>query len=179
MGSNSPVMDSLDIKELTVGRNFPTAGRTGRPAYFFANVDAKVGVWFNAAKAQLHFGSAGTGEVTGQADAFNAELYLPNKHRAGGVYFVYAANLDFQASSTIAHSPVYPIGFMQFKANGTAARIVEWADGTSGCIFSIDGIVSKAGAVVDKTQGPAAANASFKILMNGTEYWVMCSTTAA
>lgn len=170
--------EHLTLKQIEVGGDQPVAGTTGRWAYFHAETNVKLGGWYNAAKAQLHFGSAGTGEITGMASAFNAELYLPNKHCAGGVYTALEVNLDFQASTTFAYSAAYPRSMMSLKANGTAAKIVSWGDGAGSCVFAISGVVSKAGAVIDQTQGPGAANASFKVNLNGTDYWVMCSSTA-
>ena len=172
MGSNSPVYDSIVTKEATIGRNFNVAGRTGRPAYFFANVDAKMGGWFNASKSQLHFGSAGTGEVTELASAFNAELYLPNKTMTSGSYSVYEGNLNFQASTIVVSNAAIPCGFMTFNLGGTQAKIDTWEESASACLFNIGGATAANDKFFD-TQGGATHSASIRCIIGGTAYWLM------
>ena len=171
--------DSLALKQLIVEKTEIVAGRTGRNAYFSALTNVKLGGWFNAAKAQLHFGSAGTGEITGFGSAFNAELYLPNKTMAGGSYTGLEVNLNFQASTVCHANPALPISMAHFKVGGTQAQIDDWEDKGSSCALSFQGLTSGAGSVFDATQAPAAANASLKINISGTAYWIMLSTTAS
>lgn len=171
----SDVLDILNIKELTVSRSFETAGRTGRPAYFEANVSAKVGGWFNAAKAQLHFGSVGTGEVTGLASAFNAELYMPNKTIAGGSYCIYEGNMNFQASSVVHSSAAIPLCLMSFNIGGTQTGIDAWEASAGAGLFSINGLTAANDELLD-SQGGATQTDALRILIDGTPYWIMLAT---
>ena len=160
------------------GGNFPglyhekTAGKTGRPFMFECNTDVKVGGWFNAAKAQLHFGAAGTGEVTGAASAFNCELYLPNKTMAGGSYAALEVNLDFQASTVTHGNPAYPTALVKLKVNGTQTQIDAWEAAGDACIFQIDGLTAANDEVFD-AQGGGTHTDSLRILINGSPYWIM------
>ena len=45
--------DTALFQELNVSRNFTEAGRNGRPAYFKAKVNAKMGNNFNASKSYI------------------------------------------------------------------------------------------------------------------------------
>ena len=152
------------------------AGRTGRPFSFNCVTNIKVGGWFNAAKAQLDFGSAGTGEVTGMASAFNAEILLPNKTTAGGAYVALETNLNFQASSIQHTNPVYPTAIASFKVVGTQAKIDGWEDNASAALFWLDGFSAADGSVFATGTGGAMA-ASLKIIIGSTPYYIMLATT--
>ena len=94
--------ESQILKQIEVGGAQNEAGTTGRWSYFHAETNAVLGGWYNAAKAQMHFGAAGTGEVTGFGSAFNSEMYLPNKTMGQGSYTSLEVNLNMQAS-TVQH----------------------------------------------------------------------------
>ena len=167
--------DTAEFKELTIGHTI-LKSRTGRPAYFHAEPVVQMGGWFNAAKAQLHFGAGGTGEVAGLGSAFNAEIYLPNKTLGGGSYFAYEGNLNFQASTIVHSNPAIPIGLMTFNIGGTQAKIDTWEDSLGACIFSINGLTAANGSVFATGTGGAMA-ASLQILIGGTPYYIMLATT--
>lgn len=147
-------------------------GKTGRPFFFDVTTNVKVGGWFNAAKAQLHFGVAGTGEVTGLASAFNAEIYLPNKTMAGGSYCAYEGNLNFQASTVVHSNPAIPIGLMSFNIGGTQAKIDTWEASAGACLFSLNGVTAANDELFD-AQGGGTHTDSLRILINGSAYWLM------
>ena len=167
--------DAINCKQINVGKTESTAGRTGRNAMFETNVTAVLGGWFNAAKAQLHFGSGGTGEVTGLGSAFNAELYLPNKTMGGGNYCVYETNLNFQAATVVHSNPALPIGFMRFNLGGTQAKIDTWEAAGGACLFSLHGATAANDEFFD-TQGGATHTASIRIIVGTTPYWIMLAT---
>ena len=168
--------DTLQTKELSVQRNFNVAGRTGRPAFFEALANVAMGDYFNAAKAQLHFGAAGTGEVAGLASVFNAELYLPNKTFGGGSYFVYEGNLNFQASTVVHSLLTIPVGLMTFNIGGTQAKIDTWEDSAGACVLSLNGLTAGDGCVFATGTGGAMA-ASLRIIIDGVAYYLMLATT--
>lgn len=151
-------------------------GKTGRPFFFDVTTNAIVGGWFNAAKAQLHFGAAGTGEVTGKASAFNAEIYMPNKTMAGGSYTVYEGNMNFQASSVVHSNLAIPLCLMDFNVGGTQAKIDTWEDSAGAGILHLGGLTAANGSVF-ATGGNAASNASLKIIIGSTAYYIMLTTT--
>ena len=168
--------DTLQTKELSVERNFTVAGRNGRPAYFQALVGAKMGDYFNASKSQLHFGSAGTGEVTGLASVHNAELYLPNKTLGGGSYCIYEGNMNFQAN-TVVHSVIgIPLCLINLKVGGTQTGIDTWEDSAGAGILNLSGLSAADGSVFATGTGGAMA-ASLRILIDGVAYYIMLATT--
>ena len=72
-----------------------------------------------------------------------------------------------------------------FGANTTSfIRMGVWGSGTvssfnnNGNILDIQGLTSTAGGAFDATQAPATTNASIKIRVGGTDYWIPMSTTA-
>lgn len=166
------VEDVIQVRELNVGGTFAVAGRTGRPAYFQCNPIVKMGGWINAAKAQLHFGSGGTGEVTGFASAFNSEMYLPNKTTTGGSYTSLEVNLNLQASSVSHANPNMPTSVAHFKVGGDSAAITAWEDEANACLFSIQGLTKGAGSVFDDCTAAAASHA-LKIIIGNTPYYIM------
>lgn len=174
-GSNAILQDSIVARQLVVEKTEKTAGRTGRNAYFSSLTDVKLGGWFNAAKAQLHFGSAGTGEITGLASAFNSEIYLPNKTMAGGSYCIYEGNMNFQASTVVHSSAAIPLCLMSFNLGGTQAGIDAWEASAGAGLFSINGLTAANDEVFD-TQGGATNTGCLRILIDGTAYWIMLAT---
>lgn len=167
--------DSIIVKQLTSGGAQEGAGTTGRWSFFHASTNVKLGGWYNAAKAEMHFGSAGTGEITGAASAFNCELYLPNKTMAGGSYAALEVNLNFQASTVTHGNAAYPCGLVKLKVGGTQAKIDDWEAKGSSCIFQIDGLTAANDEVLD-SQGGATQTDALKCLINGTAYWIMLAT---
>lgn len=169
------VFESIAVKQLEVGTEQLQAGKVGRPAYFFANTDVKLGGWFNAAKAQMHYGSGGTGEVTGFGSAFNSEMYLPNKTMGGGSYTSLEVNLNMQASTVMHGNLNMPVSIAHFKVGGDQGAIDLWEAAGNACVFSIQGLTAANSEVFD-TGGGATHHASFKIVIGATAYWVMLTT---
>lgn len=167
--------DSIIVKQLTSGGAQEGAGTTGRWSFFHASTNVKLGGWYNAAKAEMHFGSAGTGEITGAASAFNCELYLPNKTMAGGSYAALEVNLDFQASTVTHGNIAYPTGLVKLKVNGTQTQIDAWEASADACIFQIDGLTAAADEVFD-AQGGATQTHALRCIIGGTAYWIMLAT---
>lgn len=164
--------DTLQTKELNVARNFIVAGRTGRPAYFEALANARLGGWFNASKSQLTFGAAGS--VTGKASAHNMELTLPNQDctSLGGVYCAGEFNLGFQLNTVMADNVNYPSCFGSFQLSGTQAQRNIWEASTGAAIFHFGGLNAANGEVFDTGAG-AVCNAGLKIIIDGVAYWIM------
>lgn len=170
--------DAISCRQINVGKDEKTAGRVGRNAMFESSTSVKLGGWFNAAKSQMTFSGA-SGEITGFGSAHNCEMYLPDKTMGGGSYTSLEVNLNMQANTVTHGNPALPSSMAHFKVGGDQGQIDVWEAKGDACVFSIQGLTSAAGEVFDATQGPAAANASFKINISGTEYWVMLSTTSS
>lgn len=164
------------FQELNVRRNFVVAGRTGRPAYFEALVNAVMGGWFNAAKAQLTFGTGG--EVAGMASAFNAEINLPNRTAGGGAHTALELNFNFQANTVLQSNMDVPQAVATFKVGGTQAKIDTWEAQANAGLFQLSGFTAGNGKVF-ATGSNAASNASLKIMIGSTAYYIMLTTTAS
>lgn len=173
------VFESLAIKQLDVGTEQLQAGKTGRPAFFHANTNVRLGGWFNASKSYMDFGSAGTGSVTGMASASNSEIRLPNQNLTslGGVYTAVEANLIFQASTVMADNINYPCSLASFKVSGDSGAIDAWQDDSAGaCVFHFGGLGAADGSVFATGTGGAMA-ASLRIIIDGVNYYIMLATT--
>lgn len=169
--------DSISCKQITVGQTERTAGRVGRNAMFETFSDVKLGGWFNAAKAQMDFGSAGTGEITGAASAFNSEMILPNKTTTGGSYTSLEVNLHFQANTVLHNNPVIPTSLAKFKIDGDNAAMRLFEDNPSACLFQIDGFDGGDGSVVDTNGAAGAIDGALKINIDGTPWYIAISST--
>ena len=175
--SSGVFYDAIHTKQIIVGKDEKKAGRVGRNAYFSSTTDVKLGAWFNAAKAQLHFGAAGTGEITGAASVFNAELYLPNKTMAGGEYQVLELNLQSQANTVSHGNLAMPISFVKFKLSGASKTTLE--DSANMVLFQIDGFDEGAGSCVDLAGAPGAAGGNIRISINGADWFIPISSAGA
>ena len=171
------IKDWIKVKQITVINKAQNAGQTGRPAYFEANVDVKVGGWFNASKSQLDFGTAGTGEVTGAASVHNCELYLPNKTMTGGEYQVLELNLQAQASTKSHGNIAYPISFVKFKLSGATKTTLE--DEANCVLFQIDGFDGGANSCVDLQGAPGAVDGNIRISIGGADWFIPIASAGA
>lgn len=169
--------DTLQSKELNVQRNFNVAGRNGRPAFFEALANVKMGNYFNASKSQLHFGAAGTGEVAGLASVHNCELYLPNKAITEGAYTCLELNLQAQASTVPSGNLAAPCSFISFKLGGDGKT--TWEDGANSVLFQIDGFDGGANSCVDTSGAPGAAGGNIRIMINGADWFIPISAAGA
>ena len=167
--------DYLLVKELNVMRNFVVAGRTGRPAYFEALVNARMGGWFNAAKAQLTFGTAG--DVSGAASVFNAEMYLPNKQITHGAYQALELNVQAQASTLGSGNLGAPVSWIKFNLAGAAKTALEDVGNT--CLFEINGFDGGANSVVDLAGAPGAVDGNIRIIIDGADWFIPIASAGA
>ncbi len=151
--------------------------KTGRPFFFDVTTNVKVGDFFNAAKAQLHFGTAGTGEVAGMASVFNCELYLPNKIATSGSYTALELNYNFQAS-TVLQSAGAPQAIATFKVGGDQGQIDVWEDQANAGVFSFQGLTQADGSIY--SDGTAETmSGTLKIMIGNTaKYIMLCSAGA-
>ncbi len=166
--------DILFLKELNVGGTILDAGRTGRPAFFQAITNVKLGDYFNAAKSYMDFGTAGTGEVAGMASSFNAEIRLPNKTVTSGAYHALEVNYNFQAS-TVLQSAGAPQAIATFKVGGDQGQIDIWEDQANAGVFSFQGLTSANGSVFE-TEAPGTIDACLAIMVGNTKYWINLSS---
>lgn len=169
------VHDVVQTEELIVGGTFITAGRTGRPAFFQAITNVKMGGWFNASKSYMD--CAETGTVTGLMSAHNMELRLPNSAIQTGNYTCAEHNLVFQAGTTITHGRI--VALATYNVSGDQSAIDAWEDSanTKSGVLEFNGLTSGAGDLFDATGGPAGADAALAIIVNGTRYWLSLSTS--
>lgn len=166
------VKDFIKVKEAFVGGAI-NVSRTGRPSEAFAEVNATMGGFFNAAKSYIDFNTLG--KVSGLGSAHNSEMRTPLNGFGGvGSYGVHEFELVFQGTTGGS-----PLCFGWFQVSGTQASIDAWEDQANAAAFIFKGLTSGAGSIFDATQGPAGANASLKIIIGTTPYWIMLSTTAS
>lgn len=167
------VFESVATKQLEVGTEQFQAGKTGRPAFFFAKTNATLGGWFNASKSYMDYME--TGDVTGRGSAHNMEMRMPNKTIQRGQYSPAEHNLVFQASSGITNGRT--VTFASYNVSGTQAKIDAWEDNanTKGAFIDINGLSSGDGSIFE-TQAPGVVDACLKILINGTPYWISLSS---
>lgn len=168
--------EHITTKQLVSGGAQNVAGTVGRWSYFHASTDARLGGWYNAAKANLSFGA--TGSVTGMASAFNAELQLPNQNLTslGGVYTAYEANLNFQANTVMADNVNYPSSFMNMALSGTQAQRDIWEDSAGGCLFALSGFNANDASVFSLNSNLTKKGA-LKIIIGGVPYYIMLATS--
>ncbi len=171
------VHDVVQTEELIVGGTFITAGRTGRPAFFEAKPIVKMGDYFNASKSQLHFGTAGTGEVAGLASVHNCELYLPNKAITEGAYTCLELNLQAQVNTVPSANMAAPTAFINFHLAGAAKT--TWEDGANSCLFNITGFDGGANSVIDTNSAPGASAGHIKIIINGADWFIPIASASA
>lgn len=164
------------LKQIIVGGEQKGAGTTGRLSYFHASTNVKLGGWYNAAKSYLDFGSAGTGEITGKASSFNAELRLPNKTTTGGMYCALEVNLGFQASTVLQTNPAYPTVLASFQVSGTSGQIDAWEANASAGVFHFGGLTAANDELFDASGGNAAYAAGLRIFVGSTPYWIMLTS---
>ena len=151
-------------------------GKTGRPFFFDVTTNVKVGDYFNAAKAQLDFGSAGTGEVAGMASAFNAEMICPNKTVTSGSYVGLEVNYNMQASTSL--QTTVPQAMASFKVGGNQTKIDQWEDEALSGVFSFQGLTD-ADASVFSTGTAETMTGTLKIIIGGTAYYLMLCSSGA
>ena len=170
------VFESIAVKQIDVGTEQLQAGKIGRPAFFHAETNVKLGDYFNAAKAYMDFGSAGTGEVAGMASAFNAEIKLPNKTVTSGMYVALETNYIFQASTILQDTSGTPQVLASFNLGGNQGQIDVWEDKTYAGVFAFSGFSAANGSVFATGTGGAMA-ASLRIIIDGSVYYIMLATS--
>lgn len=162
--------EHLTLKQIHVGGEQKVAGTNGRWSFFEATTNVKLGDYYNASKSQLHFGTAGTGEVAGLASVHNCELYLPNKAITEGAYTCLELNLQAQASTVPSANMAAPCSFISFKLGGDGKT--TWEDGANSCLFQIDGFDEGNASVVDLSTGPDTADGNIRIMINGADWFI-------
>ena len=170
------VFESIAVKQIDVGTTQHQAGKLGRPAFFHAETDVKLGDYFNAAKSYMDFGTAGTGEVAGMASAFNAEIRLPTKTTTSGSYVALETNYIFQADTVLQDTADVPQVIASFHLGGDQGQIDVWEDKTYAGVFAFTGFEAGDGCVFATGTGGAMA-ASLRIMIDGVRYYIMLATT--
>ena len=175
MGSNSTVQDTTEFKELVVsrqyGENLPT-GQEQKILQGTLNSNFKTGASASAVYGKLDYKD--TGSAHGMAQAITAETILPNSSLQRGQ--INAIDLELGGGASTSWASAGPVTFMRMGAWG--AGLVAGMNLTNAYIMDIQGLTSTSGGSFDATQAPAAANASLKIRVGGTDYFIMLSTTA-
>jgi len=169
------VFESIAVKQIDVGSVQLQAGKVGRPAYFHAETDVKLGGWFNASKSYMDFGSDGTGEITGMASAHNSEILLPNKSMAGGAYTAGEFNLNMQTNTDFHNNPAYPVSIASFRVGGVSGAVDKWEADGSACVFNFSGFTAANDELLD-TQGGATQTHALRCIIDGTPVWLMLAS---
>lgn len=165
------VDDTANLKELVVGRTFQSAGRTGRPAYFHAEVNAKMGNFFNASKSIVDL-QAGGG-VTGLLSAHCMELVLPTTIDAGGHLTVAEHELVCADSTTVNSN----ISFQWFQVSGDATAKTDF--NLKGAFLELTGMeVGTNNIFANETPTTANITHSLRIRIDDVNYYIPLSTTA-
>lgn len=186
MGRDGPVTgiytgDRQYIGNIRIGAEQDEVGKTGRPAFFHASTNVKLGDYFNAAKAYLDFGTAGTGEIAGMASAFNAEIRLPNKTVTSGAYEALEVNYNFQELTVLQDTADTPQVFAAFKAGGHQDGIDAWELQTYSGAFSFEGLAEGDGKILSMGVGSGAPTVAgtLRIIIGGTVYWLCLASKAS
>lgn len=159
---------------IRIGAKQLVAGKTGRPAFFHASTDVKLGDYFNAAKSYMDFGE--TGEIAGMASSFNAEISLPDKTTTSGMFVALEVNYNFGASTVLQDTSGTPQCLASFKVGGEQAGIDTWESQTYAGVFAFSGFTAGDADVFATGTGGAMA-ASLRIFVDGTAYYIMLATT--
>jgi len=165
------VYDVVQTEELITGGTISTAGRTGRPAYFYAKTNVALGGWFNASKSYMDCDA--TGSVTGLMSAHCMELRLPSTVQAGGHLTVGEFELVTQASTTVNSN----VSWMWFQGSGDATALADLQDKAS--LFEMTGFSEGTGNIFSVGAGGAAVAATIRIKIDDVDYYIMLSAAEA
>jgi len=157
------VYDVVQTEELITGGTISTAGRTGRPAYFYAKTNVALGGWFNASKSYMDCDA--TGSVTGLMSAHCMELRLPSTVQAGGHLTVAEHELVCQASTTVNGN----VSFQWFQVSGDATAKTDW--NLKGSLFECTGFTAGNGNVF-ANGSPSAFTHTLRIRVDDVNYYI-------
>lgn len=138
--------------------------------------EEKTGSWVNAIVGRIDFGTDGDAR-NGMAAPLCGELNFPAKALNGGVYTV--LDLEIEAPTSFVHdaNAALPKSFIRFGLWGAAAGEID----DHGYLFHLDGVTAGDGDLFDTSQDVdgVRGDASLKININGTEYWIpLCDNEA-
>ncbi len=164
--------DSMVMKELQVG-GLISGTRTGRPAFFQAIVNAKMGGWFNASKSYVDLSA--TGGVTGLLSAHNMELRLPSTVDVNGHLTVAEHELVCQASTTVNGN----ISMGWYQVAGDATALADFLD--KGAMFEFTGFTEGDGNIISKGTGGGAPTVAgtIRIMVDGSPEYLCLASKAA
>lgn len=161
--SSASTDGGTSVEGLAFTTTMTGAGGVGGRAAFRMNTEVELGSWANALKAEVDWGDAGA--VTGLGSAFVAEMTLGPGSEAGGTYGVLELELNAPADSGASN-----VAFIYASMQG--ADVATLDDAVS--FASINGVAAGAGSIFNTfTQiTNAAVQASLKIKINGTEWFI-------
>lgn len=151
-----------------------TGGAGGETARFFTTVEANAPVdTVNGAHISLDFG-ASAGNLTGLGTAVRATLHVPNRSLTGTYAPIMSEFWGDGSSSAIGGQA----SFIRMVAGGTAAPA---SLDTNGYLFDIQGLTANTGKLLYVSTGaaPANTNASLRIKVGATNYYIMLYTAQA
>lgn len=160
----------LKVKEINSNRTYTAtlpSGQFQTPNVFTIKSEFRLGAWAHAMACTLDLGTSGS--ANGLASAGTSVLIPPNGSLSRGALYAHIFEIGAGASSSWGSAG--PVAFCKFDSWGTAAYVDDNA-----FLFDIQGLNAGNDNLLD-TQGPAAADASLKIRIGSTTYWLMLSTT--
>ena len=154
---------SNSVEPLNINTTLTGAGGVGGRVKFHMTTEVVLGSWANALKAEVDWGAAGA--VTGLGSAFVAEMTLGPGSEAGGTYGVLELELNAPADSGETN-----VAFIYASMQG--AEVATLDDAVS--LLSLNGVAAGAGSIFNTFSQitNAAVQASVKIKINGTEWFI-------
>ncbi len=153
------------------------AGQVGGRSRFHTYSNVVAGGWVNSLKSYMEFGSSGG--ATGLASSICCEMLLPDRAIASGAaasYYPLEIELGVPASCDLTGGPTgAQAGFIYMNAYTTPGEFDD-----HGYLFYLDGVTGGDGHVFDNAMSEdtsPAINATLKININGTEWWIPLSDT--
>lgn len=143
------------------------AGMTGGRVKAKLTIDAAMGGWSNAMKADVTYGASGS--TTGLGSAFVAEMTM-SAGTTSGTYAPLEIEFGFGSNAPIGTNS----SFIYASANGTATNFID-----SGYVLNLQGLGAATSGKIFQANTAAAATHALKILIGSTPYYVMLTDQGA
>lgn len=162
---------SGDNRGMYLRTYFSGASGGGDSARIFATVNNVAAGTVHGAHISCNFGTSGT--VTGQATGVRSTLHIADAALSGGTYSAAISEIYADGSSSdISGTTTHAIHRFIVAGNATGLDTVQ-------NLFSIEGIKTGTGAtdMLKTDQHASTATDGLRILIDGTPYWILLSSS--
>lgn len=146
------------------------AGQVGGRVRAYMTTNVALGSWANALKGEVVFGNSG--RVTGLASAIVAEMTMPGAALSTGNYAPLELELNLPSNFTTGAGT--PTAFQFMSVQGAAKAQMDDA----GYLFVLNGLTVNSGKLF-QTNTAGAASHALRVLIGGTPYYIMLTSTGA